>query len=145
VIERAVMLCQTNTIDLVDLPIERLGRTLPPDVDGVGGHLRGNASLRPFGSDLTAYGPSHSGGHAWSSSSPGAYSYLPAPNQGDSRREPEPRGGAPSEERERIIRALERCAGNQTHAARELGMSRRTLISRIERYDLPRPRKRARP
>ena len=38
---------------------------------------------------------------------------------------------------------LERCAGNQTHAARLLGISRRTLITRIEQYDLPRPRKRS--
>jgi DNA-binding protein Fis len=40
------------------------------------------------------------------------------------------------------VRALEECAGNQTHAARLLGVSRRTLISRIERFNLPRPRKR---
>ncbi|HEU4727838.1 MAG TPA: FHA domain-containing protein [Kofleriaceae bacterium] len=45
-------------------------------------------------------------------------------------------------ERERIIEALEVCRGNQTRAAAMLGMSRRTLISRIERYRLPRPRKR---
>jgi two-component system, NtrC family, response regulator AtoC len=45
-------------------------------------------------------------------------------------------------ERERIISALELCRGNQTKAASILGMSRRTLIYRLERYGLPRPRKR---
>jgi DNA-binding NtrC family response regulator len=44
-------------------------------------------------------------------------------------------------ERNRIREALERCAGNQTQAARLLGISRRTLVNRLEEYDLPRPRK----
>ena len=44
-------------------------------------------------------------------------------------------------EKQRILDALERCAGNQTKAARRLGMSRRTLVSRLEEYGLPRPRK----
>lgn len=51
--------------------------------------------------------------------------------------------GAPFaiEDRERIVRALERCGGNQTKAAQILGVSRRTLIHRIEQYGLPRPKK----
>lgn len=44
-------------------------------------------------------------------------------------------------ERERIVAALAQCAGNQTHAARLLGISRRTLIVRLDAYALPRPRK----
>ncbi len=47
-------------------------------------------------------------------------------------------------ERERIMRALEECQGNQTKAAKMLGISRRTLITRIETYGLPRPRKQPR-
>jgi DNA-binding NtrC family response regulator len=47
-----------------------------------------------------------------------------------------------SVERARIIEALERCGGSQSQAARMLGISRGTLISRIEEYGLPRPRKR---
>ncbi|CAN5867573.1 hypothetical protein BH11MYX4_BH11MYX4_37260 [soil metagenome] len=39
-----------------------------------------------------------------------------------------------------IIDALAKCNGNQTRAAQLLGISRRVLINRIERYDLPRPR-----
>jgi len=45
------------------------------------------------------------------------------------------------EERRRILEALERCAGNQTHAARMLGISRGTLIARLDLYDIPRPRR----
>ena len=45
-------------------------------------------------------------------------------------------------ERERISEALQRSAGNQTQAAKLLGVSRRTLVSRLAELDLPRPRKR---
>jgi DNA-binding NtrC family response regulator len=45
-------------------------------------------------------------------------------------------------ERQRIIEALERTGGNQKEAAELLGISRRTLISRLDEYKLPRPRKR---
>jgi transcriptional regulator with GAF, ATPase, and Fis domain len=44
-------------------------------------------------------------------------------------------------ERDRIIRALEACGGNQTRAAKMLGVSRRTLINRLEQFQLPRPKK----
>ena len=44
-------------------------------------------------------------------------------------------------EKRRIVETLDRCGGNQTHAARELGMTRKVLINRIERYEIPRPRK----
>jgi len=39
-------------------------------------------------------------------------------------------------ERELILRALERFKGNQTHAAKYLDISRRTLIYRMEKYGL---------
>ncbi len=44
-------------------------------------------------------------------------------------------------ERRRILEALEQAGGNQTRAAELLGISRRTLINRLDAYDLPRPRK----
>lgn len=47
-----------------------------------------------------------------------------------------------SSERERIARALDACGGNQTRAAQLLGISRRTLINRLEAFAMPRPRKR---
>lgn len=39
-----------------------------------------------------------------------------------------------------IVDALAKCNGNQTRAAQLLGITRRVLINRIERYNLPRPR-----
>jgi two-component system response regulator AtoC len=52
------------------------------------------------------------------------------------------RGELRSIERERIVDALTKCAGNQTQAAKQLGISRYTLMNRIEAYGIARPRKR---
>jgi two-component system response regulator AtoC len=48
----------------------------------------------------------------------------------------------PIDERREILHALARTGGNQTEAAKLVGVSRRTLINRMIAYDLPRPRKR---
>jgi DNA-binding NtrC family response regulator len=50
-------------------------------------------------------------------------------------------GEVRSLERTRIIEALHNCGGNQSKAAASLGISRRTLVSRIAEFGLPRPRK----
>lgn len=47
-------------------------------------------------------------------------------------------------EQRRIREALEQSAGNQTEAARMLGISRRTLMNRMDRLGISRPRKSAR-
>jgi two-component system, NtrC family, response regulator AtoC len=47
-----------------------------------------------------------------------------------------------AEERRQILEALEACGGNQTNAAKLLGIGRRTLINRLEKFSVPRPRKR---
>ncbi len=44
-------------------------------------------------------------------------------------------------ERQRILDALAECGGNQTAAAEKLGISRRTLLRRLDEYAVPRPRK----
>jgi two-component system response regulator AtoC len=43
-------------------------------------------------------------------------------------------------ERDRIVDALARCQGNQTRAARLLGMPRRTFCARLKTFHIPRPR-----
>jgi DNA-binding NtrC family response regulator len=40
-----------------------------------------------------------------------------------------------------IREELEACHGSQTRAAARLGISCRTLVERLDRYNLPRPRK----
>jgi transcriptional regulator with GAF, ATPase, and Fis domain len=52
-----------------------------------------------------------------------------------------PPSSEPPTERERIVAALARAAGNQKVAAKLLGVSRRTLIRRMEEYGIGRPRK----
>ncbi len=44
-------------------------------------------------------------------------------------------------ERQAIVDALREHGGNQTLAAKALGISRRTLVNRLDEFDLPRPRK----
>jgi len=44
-------------------------------------------------------------------------------------------------EQQRIVEALNACGGNQTRAAQSLGISRRTLINRLDEFQVPRPRK----
>jgi len=48
---------------------------------------------------------------------------------------------SPDLDRLRITRALEECGGNQSRAAKLLGMSRRTLVRKIAEIGLPRPRR----
>jgi len=50
--------------------------------------------------------------------------------------------GVDATRRDGLLAALKACAGNQTRAARTLGVSRRTLINWLEKYGLARPRKR---
>jgi two-component system response regulator AtoC len=46
-----------------------------------------------------------------------------------------------AEERDRIVAALQQCNGNQTRAAKVLGVSRATLVNKLAIYRIPRPRK----
>jgi len=117
VIERAVLLCGDGVIQLVHLPTEKMGALLPPP------------SRLPTGIAHLAI------------RSPVAPRSVPAPRQTLPTMSGEEPSGAEIE-RARIVAALEQCGGNQSDAARALGISRSTLISRIQTYGLPRPRKR---
>jgi two-component system response regulator AtoC len=44
-------------------------------------------------------------------------------------------------ERDRIMTALAACAGNQSRAAKLLGIPRRTFVSKLDAYQIPRPKK----
>ncbi|HTV19177.1 MAG TPA: sigma 54-interacting transcriptional regulator [Polyangiaceae bacterium] len=65
----------------------------------------------------------------------------------DERPPPAPAKAAPppttpdEAERARVVAALEQCGGNQTRAARLLGISRSALVHRLDRFRLPRPKK----
>ncbi len=48
-------------------------------------------------------------------------------------------------ERRRILAALEETGGNQTRAAKVLGISRRSLLDRLDAHGIPRPQKRRKP
>ena len=51
-------------------------------------------------------------------------------------------GGRRRSERDRIVEALAACAGNQSRAAKMLGIPRRTFVSKLDAYRIPRPKKR---
>jgi DNA-binding NtrC family response regulator len=114
VLERAVLLSAGAEITSAHLPQEKMGRVLP-----VRDSPRAFRSHEPVG--------------------------LLQPTVPPPRTEPGVRVSRQGEdERARVIAALERFNGNQTHAAKLLGVSRRTLITRMETFGLPRPRKRPR-
>jgi two-component system, NtrC family, response regulator AtoC len=48
---------------------------------------------------------------------------------------------AAGDERTRVLAALAACGGNQSRTARQLGISRKVLIARLDRYGVARPRK----
>jgi transcriptional regulator with PAS, ATPase and Fis domain len=69
----------------------------------------------------------------------------PVPSQISTLKELSPERSAPeidaTDEPSRLLKALNDCGGNQTRAAQLLGISRRTLINRLDLHKLPRPRK----
>jgi len=115
VIERAAVLASGDVIVPADLPSHV---TRVP-----GGSIRADGSSPPSPPTSPP-----------TSSPPGKTTKLPANSDADAE-------SSAASERQRIIDALERCAGNQTRAAKLLGISLRTLVNRLAEHDIPRPRK----
>jgi DNA-binding NtrC family response regulator len=79
---------------------------------------------------------------------------LPVEKMRTLRQESAPSGGPPIDEmsalkgrvreleRQQLLDALARCGGNQSQAAKLLGVSRNTVMARIAEHGLPRPKKR---
>ena len=103
VINRALVLCDGDTIEPEHLPLETLQRAASP-------------ARMPAADDAAA-------------------EILPPPSELSLT--PEQRS-----ERERIVAALQAEGGNQSRAARRLGMSRSTLGTRLDELGIPRPQKR---
>ena len=114
VIERAVLLCSGSRLELSHLPAEKMS------------------------SHFAARRIAHA------ATPPAAPAPLPAPPglRGAPLVPAELREQLAEAERQRIVEALSRCAGNQTEAAQALGISRRTLVKRLTAFNIPRPRKR---
>ena len=120
VIERALILCDGLEIHAKDLPVEKMHSTFT-----FGAGTR--SPTRPPDFALTPRPRSTSAAPPLAAGSRGQIEIRV------------PRGGP---DRETILATLDRCAGNQTKAARMLGVSRRTLINWIEKLEILRPRKR---
>jgi DNA-binding NtrC family response regulator len=116
VIERAVVLCDGDVIELAHLPVEK---------------------MRPAASVvIAAPTPAPLLAAETATSISASVSGLPF-------LDPASLSAADQAERDRILGALKQHAGNQTAAARALGIPRRTFVARLTRYGIPRPRKRA--
>jgi two-component system response regulator AtoC len=109
--ERAVLLCSGPIIETEHLPMEKLGTSIS------------SPGLTP--ADASA--PVSTG------SSPALPKAAPPPGP--------PSLAGPPDERQQILDALAACAGNQSRAAKMLGIARRTFVTRLDEYKIPRPKK----
>jgi DNA-binding NtrC family response regulator len=109
VIDRALLMCDGDTIEPEHLPLETLGRVA--------------ASAPPAVAEVE---------EIWSGEETAAEATSPPAR---------PLDAEARAERERIVAALRTEGGNQSRAARRLGMSRSTLMTRLDDLGIPRPQK----
>jgi DNA-binding NtrC family response regulator len=155
VVERAVLLCSHGTITLEHLPVEKMRATFARRQ--IAQRPNPSAEVAPAEREVAAQGPVGSSprtnGEPDVDSIDAVNEARPKGSTVDKVESTGPRTGlapaAPTEklsvgiqhfERDRIVEALSRCAGNQTEAAKLLGISRRTLVYRLRAYQIPRPR-----
>ena len=112
IIERAVVLCAGDAIEPGHLPGDKMQVVALEQTSSNKALTPGSSAAPPVPASSTATNP--------------ALNALSSDRQA---------------EIERIKQALDQAAGNQTKAAKLLGVSRRTLINRLDQYGLPRPRK----
>jgi len=113
VVERAVLLCTGHELLPEHFPVGRMAAALP----------------------VSRLGQRAPGGNG-PPSVPSPASTRPAPPSSARWT-----GGDEVNDRERILQVLSDCGGNQSRAAKALGMSRSTLVARLDAYGVPRPRK----
>jgi DNA-binding NtrC family response regulator len=134
VVERAVLLCGTGPIQPQHLPLEKMRVTYgvqssealtPPQLQAWPMPTRPPGGGGPRNISPTMPAPDAS--ERWAAVTDPVTVRVPTPEE--------------PAEKARILQALAECAGNQTAAARLLGVSRRTLINKLELYGITRPRK----
>jgi two-component system, NtrC family, response regulator AtoC len=118
VIERAVLLCSGDEIGLTHLPEERGPRPLPVE------------PVEFDRTDRTAFSP---------------HDRLSPPSVPRARSATPNLEPAQAVDKQRILDALASCAGNQSRAAKLLGIPRRTFVARLDRYQIARPKKNQHP
>ena len=137
VMERAVLLSSNGVITPNEIPSEKMGRTLAPRAAATSSTALPRIDAGPAPGAVPQPRASHP---------TAAIPIVPLGPREQWPAHEDPTGvialEVPEAERRRIIDALEQCAGNQTQAARMLGISRRTLVYRLTEYNLPRPRRR---
>jgi DNA-binding NtrC family response regulator len=116
VIERALVLCDGGEITSEHLPLDKM-RTLTTSFDA---------------SDPRAASTQERSARPRVPTSPDGFDALDLPHLDDP---------AKAAERQRILDALGSHAWNQTRAAQALKMPRRTFVSKLEQYHIPRPQK----
>jgi DNA-binding NtrC family response regulator len=126
-IDRAMLLCGNG----------------PLDVDHLSLSLLDNSVTGPIVDDPDAETPRIASARSTRATAP--MPALPAvPVAGGGMPDETLRGEVARVESRRIALALQECGGNQTRAARQLGISRNTLQARMDAFGIPRPRKPAR-
>jgi two-component system, NtrC family, response regulator AtoC len=116
VIDRAVLLSSGRAIEPAHLPLEKMRSTFAAKV------VQPETSSRPSPPAVEPH-------RTLDASLEDEVTIRPA------------RGAKDQAHRLRVLKVLEDCGGNQTHAAKKLGVSRRTLINWLDSWGVTRPRK----